>query len=443
MLNSLFRPAETRSVTFQKLWATGQDYLGPATASGTIVTQDTATRVNAVFGAVNLIADSVAMLPRGCYTSVNGDRVPAPRPIWVNRPDVDGRTWQTFIQQWLASKLLSHAACVRIVRDTTGAVLGLAVLDPKRVEPRRDPVERGGRIYYDVDGQYRVESEDMIYDAELMRPGAIKGTSRVDELRETFGLASALEAFASTFFGSGSTMSGIVEVPGDVTKEQAESIQDGVEAKHRGYRKAHRPGILSGGAKWVKTSVDPDEAQMLGSREMSVEDVCRAFKIPLAMLQSSKPGSQAYASREQDAIQFTQLTLMPYITAIESHLSRLLPPGTYLRINVDGMLRAILTERFSAYSVGSQAGFLSINDIRRLEDMPAVDGGDVYRVPLANVNLDAADLTEQQMKVAQAVQLVNVGFDPEAALAAVGLPSISHTGLPSVQLQADPALAGA
>jgi len=67
--------------------------------------------------------------------------------------------------------------------------------------------------------------------------------------------------------------------------------------------------------------------------------------------------------------------------------------------------------------------------------MPPADGGDVYRVPLANVDLAAANLTELEKKTAIAVKLVQAGFDPSATLASLGLDALPHTGLPSVQLQ--------
>jgi hypothetical protein len=60
---------------------------------------------------------------------------------------------------------------------------------------------------------------------------------------------------------------------------------------------------------------------------------------------------------------------------------------------------------------------------------------DTVRVPLANVNIDAADLSAQTERVDMAQQLIQVGFDPIDTLAKFGLPAISHTGMPSVQLQ--------
>jgi hypothetical protein len=78
---------------------------------------------------------------------------------------------------------------------------------------------------------------------------------------------------------------------------------------------------------------------------------------------------------------------------------------------------------------------MKINDVRRLEDLPPVEGGDVARVPLANVNIDAADLVAEDKRVTMANKLIMIGFDPAEVLAAFGLPSLKHTGVPSVQLQ--------
>jgi hypothetical protein len=64
-----------------------------------------------------------------------------------------------------------------------------------------------------------------------------------------------------------------------------------------------------------------------------------------------------------------------------------------------------------------------------------VEGGDVWRVPLANINLEAANLVETDRRVSMAVRLINVGFDPADVLDALNLPEIPHSGLPSVQLQ--------
>jgi hypothetical protein len=130
------------------------------------------------------------------------------------------------------------------------------------------------------------------------------------------------------------------------------------------------------------------------------------------------------------------MTLRPLAEKVEAAFSRLLPGDAFIKFQFGDLLRADLEARIRSYSVGSQAGFYSTNDIRRLEDMEPVEQGDQYRVPLANIALaDTAVITEEK-RVKMVQQLVISGFDPAEALIAVGLPAIGHTGLPSTQLQA-------
>lgn len=125
-------------------------------------------------------------------------------------------------------------------------------------------------------------------------------------------------------------------------------------------------------------------------------------------------------------------------TAFTPLLSRV-PGGetAFIKFNLDGLLRADINSRMNAYSVGLQSGFLTINDVRRLEDLQPVDdeAANSVRVPLANINVDGADLIATDKRVTMAQRLVLAGYDPAEVLQAMGLPAIAHTGVPSVQLQ--------
>jgi hypothetical protein len=153
------------------------------------------------------------------------------------------------------------------------------------------------------------------------------------------------------------------------------------------------------------------------------------------MLGVTTPGAMSYASVEQNGIQYVTHTLRPYIEKIEEGYSRLLDGRAFMKFNVDGLLRGDQASRYAAFSTGLQSGFLSINDIHRLEDMPPVEGGSSYRVPLANVDLSAANLAEIDRKVLMAQRLITTGFDPGDVLEKLGLPAMAHTGVPSVMLQ--------
>lgn len=434
MLGGFF---EQRAVSPLTQWAMGDDSFA-TTQSGTVVTQDNVFKVNAIFSAVSLISDTVSTLPVDCFIRRDGARFPfRPKPTWVTKPDVD----TTAIAFWSAnivSLLLDGNIFVRVFRDSSGNIVNLVVLNPLKVTIKRNGL---GRVMYDYEGEKKMlSSDDIIHIPDVVRPGELRGVSRVEALKDNFGLAIALESYAARFFGQGATSQGVIEVPGNLTSDQAKNLADGFDARHKGFRKAHKTGVLFGGAKYVKTTVDNDAAQFIDSRRLAVEDVARAFNIPTHLL--GLPGTNTYSSVEQNNIAFVVHTLRPIVQKLESGYSVLLntvPGGeqAFIKFNMDGLLRADVQSRMAAYSVGLQSGFLTINDVRRLEDLtPQADvSAEQVRVPLANVNISAAGLTEQEGKVTMAQKLIAVGFDPASTLAALNLPTITHTGLPSQQLQ--------
>jgi HK97 family phage portal protein len=421
---------ENRAISFQTVWGAGSD-LESLNVSGVNINSNTAFEVVAFWSAVSLISDTISTLPIDSYIRRDGDRRPyRPRPAWVDQPDVD-MTRQAHYQQVLVSLLVSGNSYTRIFRNASGDVVNLVVLDPNTVTVRRSAI--GRKIFIIENSAETLTSDEIIHITDLIQPGSLVGLSRVQNLKEAIGLSSAMQSFASRFFGTGATTQGIIEYPGNLTPDQAKQLRDGFDSAHRGFRRAHKTGVLSGGASYKQTTVPNDAAQFLESRRFSVEEIARAFNIPLSMM--GVPGTQSYASVEQNAIQFVTHTLRPYIEKMEWSYSRLLPDQAFLKFNVDGLLRGDFNSRISAYSVGLQSGFMSVNDVRRLEDLSATEGGDQYRVPLANIALTDTNLVSEQQRVTMATKLIQIGFDPVETLTAFGLPAVNHTGVPSVQLQ--------
>jgi HK97 family phage portal protein len=425
---------EDRAISFQSIWGSG-DSFAFTTESGANIDEVTSMHINAFYACVLLISDTISTLPVDSFRRIDGNRVPyRPQPAWIQRPDIDLLRTEHY-QQVLISLLLDGNAFVRIYRDQSGQVANLVAIDPNRVQVTRTPVTRELIYIIDDNNQYPVLARDMLHMTEMRKAGQLRGISRVTELKDNLGLASALQSFAARFFGQGATTSGVIETPMGLNREQAKELVDGFDTRHKGYKKAHKTGILTGGAKFVRTGVNPDEAQMLDSQKFAVEQIARIFRVPPPMIGITSAG-MSYNSVEQQNINFVTHTLRPYIAKMEDAYSTLLPEGAFIRFNVDGLLRGDFATRMNGYSIGSQAGFLSVNDIRGFEDLQPVDGGDVYRVPLANVDLGAASLVETDKRVTMAQKLILSGFDPAGVLSAMNLPAISHTGLPSTQLQA-------
>jgi HK97 family phage portal protein len=434
LFNRLF---EQRNISYQTMWASG-DMVDLNNLAGTTVNNDTVFQVNAIFSAVSLISDLVSTLPVDCFVNRDGARFPfRPKPSWVDQPDID-LPRQAFYSSVVTSLLLDGNAFIRVYSNRRGEVVNLVVLNPTTVQIVRNGI---GRLQFNVTGEEQpLTADDILYIPDILRPGQVRGVSRVVALRESFGLSLALEKFAATFFGSGTNLAGVIEFPGNLTQEQADNLRSGFDSRHSGWSRSNRTGVLSGGATFKATQIDPQQSSLIESRRFAVEDVARAFNIPPHLL--GLPGTMAYASVEENNRQFLISTLSPMVSKVEQAISPLMKrsPGgenAYIKFNMDALLRANIQARTAAYSSGLTAGYLSINDVRRLEDLLPIESpyADEVRVPLANVNITDSELTADEKRVRMANVLVLSGYDPAESLAAVGLDPIAHTGLPSSQLQ--------
>jgi HK97 family phage portal protein len=429
---------EDRAISFQTIFETGDDIVFNSQA-GTYVNEENAYQIAAVWSAVSLISDTIGTLPVDVYYRNGADReLFRPKPSWVAQPDVNFPGHSTFYKSVLVSLLIDGNAFVRIFSNPRGEVVNLVVLNPHQVEVSRNGL---GRLMFTVVGEDKpLSSEEIIYIPDLLKPGTIRGVSRVTAMKENLALGKSLEMYAATFFGSGTTLQGVIEYPNALTQEQAESLRNSFDNAHKGWRKSQRTGVLSGGATFKSTQADPEKSQALEARRMAVEDVARIWRIPSHML--NLPGTNTYSSVEQNMISFVTHTLRPYVTLLEESFTPLMAryPGgaeSFLRFNMNGLLRADIQARFSAYSTGIQSGFLTINDIRGWEELEAQEGeaASQVRVPLANVNLSESGVRAQREKVQMVRDLVFAGFSPAEAMEMIGLPPVAHTGLPSVQLQ--------
>ena len=433
ILNRLF---ENRAISYQSIFETGDD-IQLGTRSGVHVDVDNALTIGAVFSAVSLIADTMSTLPVDTFIRRDGARFPwRPRPAWVDRPDVDIPR-EAFYSQVITSLLLAGSAFIRVY-SRRGEIVNMQCLNPQTVRMERNKV---GRVIFHVEGESRpLTSDEVLYIPDLMKPGQLRGVSRVESLKEQLGIGKALDAYTGQFFGNGTSLNGVIEYPGQLTQEQADVLRNSFDSKHGSWKRAHRTGVLTGGATFKATQTDPEKSMLVESKNQAIADVARAFHMPPHLLGLDK--GMSYSSVEENNRFFSQHTLRPIAAKLENSLSTLLDryPGgetAFVRFNMDALLRASLEERTSSYSKLMQMGAMSINEVRALEDMRPLDvpGADNPRVPLANVNIEDSGVKAQMERVKMAQALIYSGFEPAAVLEAFDLPTMDHTGVPSVQLQ--------
>jgi len=430
MLGNLFE----RRGTFQSLWGSGALF-DRTSYSGVNVTEDTSLRLSAVYACVRLISDTISTLPVDQFIRRDGQRFPyRPREEWVGNPStlVD-RT--TFYQQVVVSLLLDGNAFIHVARESDGTIVEMNVLNPTDVTPQMGPqgkfyrMNQTGRVY---------QANEILHITEMLLPGDLRGVSRIAKAKDALGLGMALEEYASRFFGNGAYAGGIIEWPGDLDKSQARELVDSWEANHKGLRRSHRPAVLYGGAKFTPTTIDPADSQLLDERRFAVEEVARIFRVPMFMLGVVTPGAVSYASVEQQMLFFSQHTIQPYVQKLENAFSTILQsPNTFIKFNLSSLVRADLETRTKSYASALLAGYMSVNDVRALEDLRSVEDGDQYRVPIQNIPLTDAAVISVQQKARAAQSLTIAGFTAESIAQLLDL-DLESTGLPSVQLQPPP-----
>lgn len=200
----------------------------------------------------------------------------------------------------------------------------------------------------------------------------------------------------ASFFKNGAQPSGVLEHPG-VLKDPAK-IRENWSAVYGGANNAHRVAVLEEGIQYKPISLPPEDSQFLSTREFGVEEICRMFRVPPHLVQSLKHAT--FSNIEHQAIDFVQHSITPWAVRIEQAIIKDLLLETeqdsyFPKFNLDGLLRGDYQSRMNGYATGFSNGFLSPNDIRRLENMDPIPdemGGNFYMVNGSYVQLKDAGI---------------------------------------------------
>ena len=353
--------------------------------TGVSVNEKTAMTFSAVWASVRILSETIASLPWNVYTTEDESPILVPNhPMTkiLRRPN-PMMTSMTFRETMMANLALHGNAYAFIERDGTAAVTKLVPIHPLRVEIK----VVDGEKFYHIDKKEVYADFEMIHVCGLSFDGMV-GISPIKAARETFGIGLAANQFGAQFFGNGANVGGVLTHPGRLSDEAYTRIRNSWANSYGGLGNAHKTAILEEGMKIERMTIPPDQAQFLQTRVFQVEEVARWFLIPPHMIGDLK-NSATRANVEEQGIQFVRNTIRPYAVRWEEEFTLKLfglESPFFVEFNLEGLLRGDIKSRYDAYAVGRQWGWLSVNDIRKKEQLPDVEGGDVYLQPLNMVN---------------------------------------------------------
>ena len=403
MIRRLLGGGERRSLSFQDIWGRGLDMTTARTSSGEVVDYDSALTLSSVYAAIRLLSDSVSTLNLDVFYRSNGSEQKfRPLPTWVGNMSPELRNHE-ILGQVITSLLLDGNAYLATLRDDTGRVLSLSVLDPSDITPNLGTDDQGvQRLTFTSSKAAGVTltSRDITMVRGLMKPGQIKGVSPVTAAREFLGLGIATQRFGSSFFGNGATPGSVIEVPGQLSPEGAQALKTAWNDVHKGAGNGSRLAVLTESAKFSRVALSPEDSQFLETRQATVQDVARLYGVPPHLLADASGSTSWGSGLHEQNVAFSQYSLRPLVTRVEAALTSIMRSEgiavAFARFDLESM-RRVTADRWSSYSTAVNCGVLSIDEVRAYEGLAALPDGEGQRhyIPLNLAPVDAEPDAEE------------------------------------------------
>lgn len=364
------------------------------TPSGSAVSPDTALKLSAVWACVRLRSQTISSLP--LHLRDDQKNAATEHPLYRllhSSPNADMSASEYWESQ-LASLDLWGNGYTHIVREGR-RVVALDPLNPEKVVVYR--TEAGDLRYeYTSKGKATIYTDDEILHLKGFTLDGIMGLSPIQSAAETLGGLMDANRAASREWQNGLKVGGFLKTGAQtLTTEQRDRMRTALSQfgrpENAGKWMVLEAGMEPASAQGVR--INPADAQLLESRYFGIEEVCRAFGVPPQLIGHTDKASSWASSLEQTNMGFLTYSLRPTLVRIEQALARkLLTPEERSRykpkFSVEGLLRADSAGRASFYTQMLQNGVMSRNDVRALEDLPPVEGGEQLTVQLNLTTLD-------------------------------------------------------
>ena len=350
-------------------------------SSGENVTAETAMRVSAVYSCVSLLAGTISTLPLGIFERMGQDRQPATHDYWWflnERANDDPMTSATAWEMVYLSKLLHGDGFAELLRPSiySSRVIGFRPMPRWRTQPFKEPGT--GQLLYRFqpeNGPQRVlHPDDVLHLPSIGFDGLTSPSPITYAAREAVGVALAGQRYAGKFFSEGATFDYALKTAKSMDPTQLTDLKATLMARLAGSRV---PLILHGGLEPAQLSVNSKDAEILGTRMFSVEEICRIFGVPPFLIGHTEKSTSWGTGLEQQGAAFVRYALRRHLVPAAQELNGKLWP-TRARYFVDHDPSALQAgdqkARYESYRIGlGRAGeqpFISVDEIRRRENLP-------------------------------------------------------------------------
>ena len=351
--------------------------------------------LSAVYRCVELISDSVAILPIDIETK-DGKYLPNHQlyQVFDNRDNLLDK--YTFIKMLIQSVLLKGNSYCYIYRNQDGSVKSLRFLESGDVTINYN--KETGKLYYTAPliSKKQIESVNMIHLKKFSYDG-VNGISVLSFASNSVKNSKNTEQSASDFFSNGRNLSGILKVNSPLTPQQTKDIKKAWSETYT--NNGQGIAVLQGNMDFQPISVNSADAQMIESRHFNVTDICRWFGVNPILL--GEEGGSQYGVVESLQREFVLHTLLPYVKMIEEEFNRKLLKlseinDINIKFDIEFLLKANKKEEAEYLVALSNNGLLTPNECRLQLGYQPIEGGDELHIAFSDVNQNKINNTEDE-----------------------------------------------
>lgn len=324
--------------------------------------------MSSVFSAVGLIATGVSQLTFDVWRGddlVDSELATRPDPLMP---------LSSFLELTVTSLATLGNAYWLLKRDDRNQVISCTVIDPNLVTVH----SKGRWASYQGRDHSLLPGGDMVQLCFLRLPGRIDGLGPIQAARIELEGAMSVRDYGSNFFQTGEQPTGVLKSDQPLTADAA----DRWRAQWMAQRAKRQVAVLGSGLTYDALVTNPRDAQFIESQNFNTTGIARLFRIPARLfLAVVEGGSETYANMQQEDLSFYRWTLSQYTREIEEALSWLLPGRQRARFNLDAFLRPDTKTRYETHRIGVDGGFLTPNEVRKIERYDPLPDGNALRSP--------------------------------------------------------------
>jgi len=369
------------------------------TASGEVVTEETAMRLGAVYACISLLSKSLAMTPLVLYRkTADGREKATDDPLFDVLRNVANpyMTAFTLKERMMLGSLINGNSYAYIQRNRRGDVIGLQYIPHGNCWPEVNELRNTITYRVTINGKH----EQFAFDEILHIPGlgydGVIGFSPIQIAREVIGRGLATQTYGSSFFKNGARLGGVFEHPNHLSETAFNQLKKSLASDYSGASNSNKTMILEEGMKFSPITIPPEQAQFLDTMKFNVAEIARIYGVPPHMIGDLEKAT--FSNIEHQSLEYVQYSMLPWFSRWEQHINlkcltkEKRNQGYYVEFMVDYLLRGDSKSRAEVYRTMRQNGALNADEWREKENMNKLpDGqGEHYLVNGNMISLDTA-----------------------------------------------------